>query len=230
MHPANQQVGVSIICPTNKKHTLTNILGNYNRQSYPHKELIIVINSDQIEKELWSHETAQHKNIRIFRLPEHISLGACLNFAIEKRRYPYIARFDDDDYYGDRYLQNSLDIVFQYDADVVAREDFYMYISDQQALHTKHVGVYCIGGTLMFHERVLQALKFPEISEAEDVKFYQSCYKYDFIVKKPYHFKDFVYIRNSENKFHTWKPSLGSLYHDTHFVAHTDNFLSYLDA
>lgn len=40
------------------------------------------------------------RNIHVYRAPQHHSLGACLNHAVKKAKYSYIAKFDDDDYYA----------------------------------------------------------------------------------------------------------------------------------
>ena len=57
--------GVSIITCTNKPHTLNNILDNFNRQYYADKELIIIINNDEIDLEEWVNLTEEYKGYYI---------------------------------------------------------------------------------------------------------------------------------------------------------------------
>ncbi|MBS7530096.1 glycosyltransferase family 2 protein [Hazenella sp. IB182353] len=223
--------GISIICPSNKDHMISNILQNYSRQQYALKELIIVLNSDEMDEEHWRKSAAQHNDIKVYRLPGHFSLGACLNFAVDKSNFPFIARFDDDDYYSFNYLQSSLEILLKTKADVVGRQHFYMYIADLKTLHTRYTDNHLIGGSLFYHKNVFSKVRFADITNGEDIVFYNDCKKHHFNIQEPSHLKDFVYVRNSQNFHHTWKPVHDDeLYYDTKYIAHTDSFLPYLDS
>jgi glycosyltransferase involved in cell wall biosynthesis len=96
--------GVSIITCTNRPNYLNNLLQNYNRQRYAQKELIIIINNNAIPLSPYQQLAKKHKNIKIYRKPEHQTLGSCLNYAVTKCKYHTIAKFDDDDYYAPHYL------------------------------------------------------------------------------------------------------------------------------
>src|SRR5690554_6781458 len=90
--------GVSIITCTNKPHVLNNILENFNRQDYLKKELVLVINNDDIDLKKYQDKLEKYKNVTVFKISEKNSLGKCLNFAVDKCKYNVIAKFDDDDY------------------------------------------------------------------------------------------------------------------------------------
>ena len=99
---------VTVITPTNSLTSLNNILENFNRQDLKEKELIIIINNNKIDESKWKNLVSKYNNIKVYKLSENISLGRCLNFGVNKAKFDIIAKFDDDDYYGSKYLSDSL--------------------------------------------------------------------------------------------------------------------------
>jgi len=74
--------GVSIITSTIRQHNINNVFINYISQDYKNKELIVILNKNDMDISLWKKTASKYNNIRIFRLDESKSLGECLNFAI----------------------------------------------------------------------------------------------------------------------------------------------------
>ncbi|GAA3329493.1 hypothetical protein GCM10020331_077780 [Ectobacillus funiculus] len=56
----------------------------------------------------WRKAAEPYKDVTIYQLPQHVTLGECYNFAIPKARYDYIAKMDDDDYYSPYYLSEAM--------------------------------------------------------------------------------------------------------------------------
>ena len=77
LNTTNSNKGVSIITCTNVIESLNNILANFNRQEYLEKELIIIINNNEIDLDNWKNGTKENNNIRIFKLDQDITLGKC---------------------------------------------------------------------------------------------------------------------------------------------------------
>ena len=96
----NTDIGVSIITCTNKMNKCKNIIDNFNRQNHQKKELIIVLNNNNLKIDKWRNNLCKYDNLKINQLDQKVTLGECINFAIDKSKYPIIAKFDDDDYYG----------------------------------------------------------------------------------------------------------------------------------
>lgn len=78
---------VSIITCTNKKSLMKNILDNYYRQTHEKKELIIILNNNNLNIQLWKKKSQNYKNINIYKLDENKSLGECLNYAVKRSNY-----------------------------------------------------------------------------------------------------------------------------------------------
>ena len=74
---------VSIIVVT-KRNNITKIIDNYQRQSYLNKELIIIINSLSIDKNIFINFLKKNniENFKLFQNDSNISLGECYNYAI----------------------------------------------------------------------------------------------------------------------------------------------------
>ncbi len=64
---------------------------------------------------------SKYENIKIYKLSENISLGRCLNFGVNKAKFNIIAKFDDDDYYGPKYLSDSLKAFDETDAKLIGK-------------------------------------------------------------------------------------------------------------
>lgn len=202
--------GVSIITSTNRPKFLENILANFIRQDYETKELILIINNNSIDITFWKNKLSKYKNIRIYKLDEKISLGRCLNYGIEKSSYPYLAKFDDDDYYGSKYLSDSLLNFNKVDADIVGKHTIFVYFMEEKILAIKDKGcedkyVYFLNGaTLVFKKKVFEKVQFRNVSVNEDVLFCRDAISHGFKVYSgnKYHF---TYLRYAKSHSHTWK-------------------------
>ncbi|RKD24597.1 hypothetical protein BEP19_09475 [Ammoniphilus oxalaticus] len=82
---------VSIICCTMRQHFMENAFRNYESQDYREKELIIILNRDDMDRSVWEARARRSSNVTVFQLPESMTLGECLNFGVEQAKYPYVA-------------------------------------------------------------------------------------------------------------------------------------------
>lgn len=206
----NIQSGVSIIVSTNRENSLENILSNYIRQDYKKKELIIIINKDSIDLDQWKEKVKENKDIQIFKIDETVSLGKCLNFGVMKSKYNYIAKFDDDDYYGPKYLVDSLKNFAKTDAGLVGKQAIYVYFKRYNELtimsgnmENQYVD-FISGSTMVFKKEIFSKVCFQDISIAEDSEFCSSCIRNGIKLYSGnrYHY---LYIRESSEKAHTWQ-------------------------
>lgn len=204
-----QRQGVSVITCTNRHRYIKNLLGNFSRQRHSAKELIIIVNSNHIPLAPYKDLARRLGNVRVFRMPEHHSLGACLNYAAKKAKYRYIAKFDDDDYYSPYYLTESLQTFRRSKADVVGKRAHYMYLRGSGRLilrfpNDEHRTVSRLpGATLVIKRDVLSRVPFPDRNVGEDDLFClrskQKGYK---VYSAGRH--NFVAIRRKNSSGHTW--------------------------
>lgn len=189
---------------------MESVFQNYERQDWKEKELIIILNKDVMDKVKWANRATFSSNVSVDQLPEGMTLGECLNFAIAKAKYPYIAKFDDDDYYAPQYLRKSMEALSETKADVVGKSTVYMYFEDQKILAINKPGREKMfvrqglkGATLLFKKEICQKVTFPKLNLGEDTYFLHECvrnrYKLFAAEKSQY-----CVIRKSQPGHHTW--------------------------
>lgn len=224
--------GVSIITCVNHSDFLMNSVSNYLMQRYKRKELIIIINKDSINLKEWKEKTSYIPNVTIYKVPERVSLGQCLNCGISKARYPLITKFDSDDYYSPYYLREQVKALLRTRSHVVGKHACLVYLDASKKLlirspqeKNKHVG-FVQGGTIMFRRSILKKVRFSDLTLGEDVKFLRDCSEkgYTIYATTP---TNYVYIRRKDKSNHTWRVSDQRFLEGGQPVAVTKHFRKY---
>jgi Glycosyltransferases, probably involved in cell wall biogenesis len=211
---ADTQAGVTIITSTIRQELMSNVFDNYSRQEWPNKELIIVINNNRISMRPYKELAQQYENVRVFRVNGRYHLGACLNFAVARAQYDYIAKFDDDDYYSPQYLDESMLLFTKKKADVVGKNTTYFFFPHRSLLllRRRTAKPYCrcqriAGPTIMFRKKVFKKVAFStKVVAGSDARFVRACLKRGFRVFTASSY-NFAQNRRSNRKSHTWKVS-----------------------
>jgi glycosyltransferase involved in cell wall biosynthesis len=227
-----QEVGVSIITCTNRPHFFENIINNYKRQLYKNKELIIILNMESMRLSDYRRKIRLFSNITIYKAPEKFSLGRTLNYAVSKTKYPFIAKFDDDDYYSPYYLREQMRALHRTGAGIVGKGAHLKYFEGKKLLaitspKQRHKFVrFVAGGTLLFKKRVYNAVRFNNITLGEDVDFMRRSREkgYKIYSSSPY---NFVGIRRKNKKSHTWMASDEYILKGSQFIARTDRYRNF---
>lgn len=172
---------ISVVTVTKRLNCINNIISNFLRQNIKYKELIIIINNDNISISDYASFIKKIKNIYIYKLSENITLGSCLNFASQKCNYNIIAKFDDDDYYGPFYLDEVKNTFLREDCQVVGKTKTFLYFEKYNKLMLKKLGAEesyvdtVLGSTLCFKKEILNNIKFKDINLREDRQFNNDC-------------------------------------------------------
>ncbi|WP_020617034.1 glycosyltransferase family 2 protein [Paenibacillus daejeonensis] len=207
---AGRSPGVSIITATHRPQFIKNLLANYARQQYRTKELIIILNNDSEKLHRYRQMAKGLPHVRIYQVSEKLSLGQCLNCGIAKAKHPLIAKFDDDDYYSPFYLQEQVNALIRTRSDVIGKHACLVYLEATKELiirspkHTNRPEWFVQGGTILFHRRVLKKHWFSDRSLGEDTKFLRDCIHAGYRVYSTSTY-NYVYIRRSDKKSHTWR-------------------------
>ncbi|MDR7870055.1 MAG: glycosyltransferase [Tissierellaceae bacterium] len=204
--------GVSVITCTNRLYSLDNILNNYQNQLHSKKELIIIVNNNQIPTFIWKEKIRQYDDIRIFRLDKSVSLGECLNYGVSKTKYDIISKFDDDDYYGPNYLVDSVNAFKYTDASIVGKYSVYYNLEGYDSLVLRFPNnenryiKYVSGSTLTFKKEVYKDVKFKDINRSEDTNFINESISKGYKVYSTDRFNHIINRRKNLSS-HTWKIS-----------------------
>ncbi|CEG25510.1 glycosyltransferase family 2 protein [Bacillus sp. B-jedd] len=173
---------VSIITCTKRPEFLGKIFENFERQQVEGKELILVLHG-------WSQNgidvRMEGQHIKIIHMPQETPLGQCFNEAIKHAKYDHIARFDDDDWYGDLYLTEALAVMKEKNAAVVGKQTVYIYFEKEQQLAVLFEGKenrfihqnngFLAGSTFLFKREIAEKVKFPPVFIGEDKGFIEKC-------------------------------------------------------
>ncbi|MCM3631550.1 glycosyltransferase [Paenibacillus glycanilyticus] len=204
--------GVTIITATMRPQHINQLFQNYSRQDWENKELIIIVNKDKAGLAQYQNKAKSYPNVRIFRMPESSKLGACLNYAASQAKHDYIAKFDDDDYYGSNYIPEAMAMFQTSKADIVGKLEIYYYFPHRSTLMLRKRSATwyspaskVAGATIMFHKRVLEKVSFnTEVRQGSDVRFIKRALQQKFRVytTSPY---NFAAMRRADRTSHTWK-------------------------
>lgn len=211
---ANTHAGVTIITSTIRKGLMNNVFDNFNRQEWPVKELIIIINNNRIAMRPYKELAEQYDNVRVFRVNGRKNLGACLNYAVARARYGYIAKFDDDDYYSPQYLDESMLLFTKKNADVVGKNTTYFFFPHRSLLllRKRTAKPYgrsrrIAGPTIMFRKKVFKKVAFSaKVVAGSDARFVRACLRRGLKVFTASSY-NFAQNRRLNRKSHTWKVS-----------------------
>ncbi|WP_054739953.1 glycosyltransferase [Cellulosilyticum ruminicola] len=170
-----QEIKISIITPTRKQDCIEHLIENYYRQEYKHKELIIVINNDNMQTAIFDKYIAKDSSIHVYRLPARLHLAQCLNLAVSKAKLDYIARFDDDDFYGEKYLQEINENFQTKHCDIINKGSFYTYFKEIKILMKRgsgkenRYGAEGGGATTCFKKEIFNNINYVSIDRCDSV-------------------------------------------------------------
>lgn len=222
---------VSIITCTIRNQFMDNVFANYERQNVPEKEMIVILNQNDMHLAKWRNRARKYKNVRVYKLPEEYTLGKCMNEAIAKAKYDIVAKFDDDDYYGPDCLKESLEAIRRGKAPIVGKNTSYVYFEEKKTLmvfrpgnEKKEVGT-VKGGTIVFRKSVWDQVKFPEQRrQGSDAIFLWLCKREGFKIYSVSK-AGYVCIRRGDTRSHTQKTGTWDYMRMCTLVRRTDNFI-----
>ena len=204
---------VSCLMPTGgRKAFALQSIRYFQQQTYPHRELLVL---DDGTRDL-ADEIPADPRIRYLRLERKLSVGAKLDFGIEKSRGTLIARWDDDDWYSPHRLTVQATGLLKSSADLCGFRPEIVYELDRDRFWRCSAGLcerlyfagVALGGVLMFRRKLWeQGLRHADVSLAEDFMFARSVAERGGEILKLDYPGLFVYIRHGRN---TWRFLCGS--------------------
>lgn len=203
-----QEIGISIITPTRKKDCIEHIIENYHRQEYKNKELIIIINNDSMRLSMFDKYREKDHSIRVRRLPAKLHLAECLNLAVSKANLDYIARFDDDDYYGEKYLQEINENFQTRHCDIINKGSFYTYFKEIKTLlkrgcgKANKYGAEGGGATTCFKKAIFENIKYVSIDRCDSILM-KACRSAGYCIYSTSTY-NFMAVRSMDTSIHTY--------------------------
>ena len=126
---------VSVLVSTLRSDDLTSLLQQLKNQTLPSFELVIglhTISLNAAHKKLVADLKRRNISVVTYSFGEESTLGTILSTLAINSSGAYIAKMDDDDYYGPEHLRDLLDAAIETGADVVGRAMNYVYLEPLQ--------------------------------------------------------------------------------------------------
>lgn len=165
---------VSIISICRHFQNLQTIVANYDRQSYPHKELIILSDCSRNELERWQKESSKYSGLKLLHANKADNLPACLYKGLEQSSFEYISIFNEHDYYAPDYLGDLMHCFLYTDADIVGKSSYYSYQDFKKTLQLNNAGnEYTYVNALYYSAAIIRREVFKRISPGERLDFDQ---------------------------------------------------------
>jgi len=203
---------VSAVAPTNRAHEIGNIFDNIGRQAYPELELVLVLHGLDLDDAELRAQAADKgvQNLTIVHADRSLTLGMCMNRGIEAASGAYIAKIDDDNFYGKHYLTDLMAAFDYTDAGVVGKWGHYVWLRSTDAVvlrypdaeHTYERRIQ--GGSMLIEGDLARSLKFSDIPRAVDSDFLDRAMADGVRIYSGDRF-NFVSVRGSDRTSHTWQ-------------------------
>ena len=103
-----------------------------------------------------------------------LSLGGVYNQVLEHADQPWIAKFDDDDFYGEHYLLDSAMMASAAGADLIGKHSHFVYIESLDAVYQRFHGYdhrysnFLTGATILGRTDAVHELGFTDTTVGED--------------------------------------------------------------
>ena len=207
--PVSEGPAVSILMPTMRPENVARCLDNFKKQTYPDKELVLILNNAEFDLDSIRREAKLIPNVRVLHVDGRTTLGHCLNRGVEAASGKYVAKMDDDDYYGERYLSDAVLAASFSDADVVGKGLYFVYFeaTDTTALREaipEHMFTSPVttGGALLIRIDAVREIPFDSISLKEDTNFQRAAVQAGYRIYSADRF-NFVRARTSRLSNHS---------------------------
>lgn len=206
--------GVSAVVSTNRSHELTTIAANISRQVETQRgnvQLVLVLHGlddRPAEVEAMLRDSGVD-DVVVRQARADLTLGACLNLGVDAADGRYVAKVDDDNYYGRHYLTDLVDAFATSGAQVVGKWCHYTWLRSTGAVvlrfpkdehrYTRLVQ----GGSILVEGEVMRRLRFSDLPRAVDTDLLDRVQAAGMRTYSADRF-GFVSIRGTDRHAHTW--------------------------
>ncbi|HKE53093.1 MAG TPA: glycosyltransferase [Actinomycetes bacterium] len=203
---------VSAVVPTNRAHELDNVFENIGRQHHSDVELVLVLHGLRLNI---ADLRARAKELGVADLTvvaadPALTLGMCMNLGIDAASGAYIAKMDDDNYYGRHYLSDLVRAFDYTDAGIVGKWAHYVWLRSTGAVVLRYVAAEHTferrvqGGSMVIEGDLARRLRFADLPRAVDTDLLDRAIGDGVRIYSADRF-NFVSVRGTDRQAHTWK-------------------------
>lgn len=197
----------AVVCVSRRPAQIDHVITNVLRQRDVDVEFTLVTNDDGFDLIDLDAALSPVPGARIIRSNPADTLGAGLNAAMRLTEARFVAKFDDDDHYGEHYLVDALRAHSYAGAAVVGKHSYYAIVGSPPVRHLRFPGhdfsysSTLAGGTLVIDRSSTADLEFEDRSLGEDRAFLAACHRRGLSTFAADRF-NFVQYRGGDN---TWR-------------------------
>lgn len=202
---------VTVLLCTNRPHRVDAALQGIAAQQDVQLDVVLVAHAfDPAAHGVDDAARASGLQVTTVTADASLTLGECLNLAVEHSTGDVLSKMDDDDYYAPRYLADLLDALSYANADVVGKQAHYMHVESQDATLLRfpwrehRYTDFLMGPTITGRREVFHQIPFQRRSTGEDTSFLAAVREAGFTIYSADRF-NFVQFRGAHS--HTWQVS-----------------------
>ena len=203
-----KEPSISVVLVTNRPEMLTRIIEVIKSQDYSNLELILALhgnNFEEINDSLFDGELP----VTVLRFPEETIFGNVLSEASAVAQGEWIAKMDDDDWYGCEHISDLLLAAKYSKADLVGKGSEFVYLEEKDLTIRRNLGNSEVesrtlaGGTLLFRSEILKDINgWRGLSKGIDVSLIEDVVN---IGGRTWRTHPFGYLLRRTIGQHTWK-------------------------
>ena len=207
---ASARPSVSVVTSTCRPKNVTHALENFARQSYQEKELLLVLNNASFDTDAIRAQARAFPNVRVLQMEGQPTLGACLNRAVREASGAYIAKMDDDDHYGARYISDMMLAAVFSDAEILGKGTYFAHLEGPNKMALRELRVdhqhtdMVAGSSLTVRREALERITFQNRNNGEDTAFLREAAQAGCRIYSADRF-NYVMVRRANPTQHTWK-------------------------
>ena len=200
---------VSVVIATCRPDNVKFAIENYRKQVYAEKELLLVLNNAIFDVESIEAQAKDLNNVRIVQVDGRVTLGESLNRGVEEASGCYIAKMDDDDYYGENYLSDMMLAADFSGAEILGKGTYFVHMKASNVTALRSVASqheftdFVAGATLTGQREVLREIRFPDCTRGEDSSLLAQASKAGCRIYSADAFNMLV-VRGTDHQRHTW--------------------------
>ena len=205
-----QQPSVSVIIATCRPENVERAVANFKRQCYKMKELLLVLNNATFDMNAVRAQVGDIDHVHVMEIRGTPTLGECFNRGVDAASGDYVAKMDDDDRYGERYLADIMLAAGFSEADILGKGTYFVHVERKNIMALRRVSPaheftrIVAGGTLTASRDVWKRFPLPDQTGGGDTIMLANAGKAGCRIYSADAF-NFLQIRGADTKAHTWK-------------------------
>lgn len=166
-------VSVMMLTTADRKEYLKLALRLVLQQSYPNIEVIVVDDSATGPLDTSTLPLLQHPMVKYHHMPQHMSIGAKRNVAVERSKGDVLIHWDDDDLFSPDRVLHQVQPILDGDADMTVLSLRYVaWVGSNRIDFFDYNSSYVFDGSIAFRRSVWGGeVTYPNASLAEDLYF-----------------------------------------------------------